>query len=166
MSTNFNLEQLFNSFWNFVTFETFLEIIVAYFFIIWISIVIWVLKDITNRTDNLLLQLISLFIVICFTPFGVFIYLIIRPGKTNLERSYEEIDDNLDLLSTIMKEKYTNCENIHCSECKAKISSDFKFCPECRAELKVTCKWCRKELLLDWKICPYCWLKQKKKEDK
>lgn len=62
------------------------------------------MKDISNRTESILLQIVSIFIILIFTPFGIFIYLIIRPGKTLLERSYDEIEYNLDIISAFVEE--------------------------------------------------------------
>lgn len=158
-----NLEILFKNFYDYITFEVFVKLLIVYFFIIWISIIIWVLKDITNRTDSLLLQLLSLFIVIFLTPLWVFLYLIIRPARTNLEKSYREIDDNLELLSSIVKDKFDLCNLVNCPECKTKVDGGFKYCPNCSFELKVVCESCKKELKPEWKICPYCSKKQEKK---
>lgn len=160
---------LMKNFYDIVTFELFIKLIIIYFFIIWISIIVWVLKDITNRTNNIFLQLFSLFIVVFLTPFWVFLYLLIRPGKTNLEKMYNEIDDNLDLLSTIMKDKYWNYDNvIRCHKCDTKILDDFKYCPKCSTKLKVPCKSCKKEIDPEWEICPYCSkkIKEEEKEEK
>ena len=82
----------------------FIKFLVLYFFIIWISLLVWVVKDISNRTDNILLQLLSILIILFLTPFGIFIYFIIRPGKTFLERCYEEIDHNLDVIAQFVEE--------------------------------------------------------------
>lgn len=160
-----NFDDLFKNFYDIVTFDLFIKLIVAYFFIIWVSVIVWVLKDITNRTNSLLLQLLSLFIVVFLTPLWVFLYLLIRPGKTNLEKMYREIDDNLDLLSSIMKDKYWACDITVCPKCNYKLSSDFKYCPECSTKVKTTCKWCRKEISISWKTCPYCSKKIKEENE-
>ncbi|NCP76641.1 hypothetical protein GW830_00645 [bacterium] len=57
-----------------------IKLVLGYFFIIWAAFIIWVIKDITNRTTNILVQTISIFIILFFTPiFGLPIYLLIRP---------------------------------------------------------------------------------------
>jgi hypothetical protein len=86
-----NLDPVFNFFIENITYEMFIKFVVIYFFIIWISLLVWVVKDISNRTDNILLQILSVATILIFTPIGIFIYFIIRPSKTFLERSYEEI---------------------------------------------------------------------------
>nr|MDD3720242.1 zinc ribbon domain-containing protein [Candidatus Gracilibacteria bacterium] len=161
-----SLDILFKNLYDSITFDVFIKIVIVYFFIIWISIIIWVLKDITNRTDSLILQLISLFIVIFLTPLGVFIYLIIRPGRTNLEKSYREIDDNLDLLSSIVKDKFDLCNLVSCPKCETKVDKSFRYCPNCSYELKMICTSCKRELMPEWKVCPYCSEKQEKSDKK
>lgn len=161
-----SFDDLSKWFFELITFDLFIKLVVIYFFIIWISIIVWVLKDITNRTNSLLLQLLSLLIVVFLTPLWVFLYLLIRPAKTNLEKMYKEIDDNLDLLSRIMKDKYWNCDSTNrCPTCNTKLMDDFKYCPVCSTKVKVTCKECKKELDPDWKVCPYCSKKVKDKEE-
>ena len=73
--------------------------------IIWIAILLWVIKDIANRTDNVLLQVISILIILFLTPFGIFVYLLIRPTKTIFEKYYEEIEDNIDIFNEIIEER-------------------------------------------------------------
>jgi hypothetical protein len=106
-----------------------------------------------------------LFIVVFLTPLWVFLYLLIRPWKTNLEKMYREIDDNLDLLSTIMKDKYWSSDITICPKCKFKLWGDFKYCPDCSTKVKTTCKWCRKEISLSWHTCPYCSRKVKEENE-
>lgn len=84
--------------WENITFEVFIKFLVIYFFIIWISLLIWIIKDISNRTENIFLQILSVLTILLLTPFWFFIYLIIRPSKTLLERYYEEIEENLDIV--------------------------------------------------------------------
>lgn len=60
-----------------------------YLIVIWVSVVIWVIKDITNRTDSIILQVLSVLTVLVFTPLGIFVYLLIRPQSTLFERLYE-----------------------------------------------------------------------------
>jgi len=101
-----NLDPVFNFFIENITYEMFIKFVVIYFFIIWISLLVWVVKDISNRTDNILLQILSVATILIFTPIGIFIYFIIRPSKTFLERSYEEIWYNLDIIADFV-EKHT-----------------------------------------------------------
>ena len=101
MNITLIIEMLYNS----ITFDAFLEFVIVYFFILWISILLWVIKDIWNRTDSMLLQIFSIFTVLFLTPLWIFIYLLIRPSKTLFEQYYEEIEDNLDIIKELIEER-------------------------------------------------------------
>ncbi len=51
---------------------------------------VWVAKDINNRTRSFVLQIFCILIVLFLTPLGIFIYLLIRPQKTLFEKIFEE----------------------------------------------------------------------------
>ncbi len=51
---------------------------------------VWVAKDINNRTRSIILQVFCILIVLFLTPLGIFIYLLIRPQKTLFEKIFEE----------------------------------------------------------------------------
>ena len=167
LKLEFDIWEYAKSLWESITFEMFLKFMIVYFFIIWIAILVWVIKDINNRTSSIFLQIISILIILLLTPFWVFIYLLIRPGKTLFEKYYEEIEDNLDMISEFVEDKTKDLETRnHCSACDTPIHHDFKFCPNCKVNLKVECSWCKKDIIEGWKICPYCWVKQKKEKKK
>jgi RNA polymerase subunit RPABC4/transcription elongation factor Spt4 len=160
---NIDVSNIIEKLYEWVTFEVFIKFVIVYFFIIWIAILLWVIKDISNRTSNTLLQIISILVILFLTPFWIFIYLLIRPGKTLFEKYYEEIEENLDTFNQIIEDKTRQCEaEDHCFSCEEPISHNFKFCPKCKTVLKRECFHCSKLLYSDWKVCPYCWKKQKK----
>lgn len=151
--------------WDYITFESTLKWAIAYFFIIWIAILAWVVKDISNRTQSIALQILAVLIILLGTPFGIFIYLLIRPGKTLFEKYYEEIEDNLNTFSAMIDDKAEKiADGIHCPECSGMVSHDFEFCPKCRFDLKHECHTCEKEVFKMWDNCPYCWEKQEAKK--
>jgi hypothetical protein len=51
-----------------ITIENVIKFFVLYFLVIWIFLLIWVGKDISNRTQNIFFQIISVLIVFIFTP--------------------------------------------------------------------------------------------------
>ncbi len=158
---NIDLKNIIAYLYEVVTFEVFIKFVVLYFFIIWITILLWVMKDIWNRTNNIFLKLLAIFIILFLTPLWIFIYLIIRPTKTLFEKQYEEIEDNLAVFNQIVDEKTSQCEKeSHCFNCNKPVNFDFIFCPNCKVNLKNKCTWCNKIIHSDWKICPYCWLIQ------
>ncbi|MBP7822724.1 hypothetical protein KA050_00025 [Candidatus Gracilibacteria bacterium] len=64
--------------------------IIVYLFVVWFCIVVWVVRDITNRTRSVTFQVLSILLVLGLTPLGIFIYLLIRPQKTLFEKVFEE----------------------------------------------------------------------------
>lgn len=126
-----------------------IKLVLGYFFIIWGAFIIWVIKDITNRTTNILVQTLSIFIILFFTPiFGLPIYLLIRPRTTLFEQYYEEeeVEETVDDVE----------EFYHCPGCNHKVSREFRFCPKCAFELTISCPSCKKRIHTDWALCPYC----------
>lgn len=74
-----------------------IKLIAVYFGLVWVSLVIWVIKDITNRTTNIFMHIVGILSVLLFPIFGVFIYLLIRPQKTLFEQYYENEFAHLDI---------------------------------------------------------------------
>jgi len=96
--------QIWNFLMDFISIKTFIAIVIVYFLIIWIAVIVWVIKDISNRTHSILLQIISIFIVIIFWPLWILLYFLIRPNKNLFEKYYKEIESNIDFLTeTILK---------------------------------------------------------------
>jgi len=64
----FDYNGIFQTFLEAITFEMVLKFCIVYFFMIWIALLVWVIKDINNRTTNIFLQLLSILIILFFTP--------------------------------------------------------------------------------------------------
>lgn len=130
---------LFDYLMEVVTLKNVIIFSVLYFFVIWISLLSWVIKDITNRTDKLYLQIISVLIILIFTPLGIFLYLLVRPWKTLFEQYYSEVESNLECLSEDVVEKIwkKNFNTIKCSKCDSEIQEEFKYCPYCKTKINL-----------------------------
>lgn len=63
--------------------------IIVYFFVVWFCLVVWVVRDITNRTNSVVFQVFSILLVLFLTPLGIFIYLLLRPQRTLFEQVFE-----------------------------------------------------------------------------
>lgn len=137
-----------------ITLDLVLKIVVLYFFVFWGALVVWVIKDVTNRTTNVFFQVIAILLVLLFTPiFGLPVYLLIRPRSTIFEQYYENVE-----LESLENEEQTHT----CFACDALIEKDFHYCPHCRAELRTECAWCKHLIQKNWALCPYCGADQKK----
>lgn len=125
--------------------------ILLYLCVLWIAIILWVTKDITNRTNNVVFQIICISLVIFLTPiFGLVIYLIVRPAKTLIEQYYEDFE--IDLMNNDAEVK----EVEHCPFCNAKTSASFNYCTLCAKEIVKDCSKCKKSVRVNWVACPYC----------
>ncbi|MBO0778668.1 MAG: zinc ribbon domain-containing protein, partial [Ktedonobacteraceae bacterium] len=121
---------------------------VAFFVIFWLSLVIWTFRDIRARTQDFLSQVLATVLVTIFPVGGLFIYMILRPRQT-LAEIYERQLEEESLLAE-MTERQT------CSNCHARIETDFQVCPSCGNSLKRPCPKCERLLELRWTFCPYC----------
>lgn len=122
--------------------------IVAFTVIFWLSLIIWTFRDIRSRTQDLLSQILATLLVTFFFIGGLFIYMILRPRQT-LAEIYERQLEEESLLAE-MTERQT------CTNCHARVESDFQICPSCGQKLKRPCPKCERLLELRWAFCPYC----------
>jgi hypothetical protein len=79
--------------------KTLQMVVVVYIGLLWLSVIIWVTRDAIGRSNSLLFQVMAILLNIVFPILGILLYLIIRPGKTTLERYYEELEHRLILES-------------------------------------------------------------------
>lgn len=163
--TNIDFMSFFSGLGADLSLETFVKIFIGYIFIVWVAIIIWVTKDIINRTNNIFLQVFSIMTVLVLTPLGIVIYLLIRPSKTLFEQYYEEseLDEEYDEGKYFIDDDNIEKEKYRCYKCNYDILPEFKFCPNCRVELRNECIKCGKELKHSWTICPYCGKDQEQK---
>ncbi len=122
--------------------------LVAFVVIFWISLIIWTFRDIRSRTQDLLSQILATLLVAVFFIGGLFIYMILRPRQT-LAEIYERQLEEESLLAE-MTERST------CTNCHARVESDFQICPSCGQKIKRPCPKCERLLELRWTFCPYC----------
>ena len=101
----YDLSPYIQSIYDNITFETSIKFMIVYFFIVRIALLIWVIKDIVNRSDSIILQTLSILIILVGTPLGIFIYLLIRPSTTLFEKYNNEIEENLDVMEGMIEEK-------------------------------------------------------------
>lgn len=109
---NFSIDSIYEYLIENLSIEMVLKFMVAYFFIIWIAALVWVIKDITNRTSNIFLQLVSILFILIFTPLWIFLYLLVRPGRTLFEKYYDEVETNLSCLKWDIEKNINKKEKI------------------------------------------------------
>lgn len=161
-------ENIFNNITWFIDFfiknfsvDWLIKFTIIYFFAIWFAFVIWVIKDITNRTTNILFHIIAVCLVVFLTPvLWLPIYFLIRPNYT-LEEKYQDFE-----YEDTEENNENKLSNYFCYNCDYTVEKDFKFCPNCKVKLITECSGCKKEIQADWHACPYCWneIEELKKE--
>jgi hypothetical protein len=120
----------------------------AFLTTLWVSLIIWVYRDIRKRTGDILVIILAVAIsILLFLP-GTLIYLILRPSMTSEEKYQEALSEEA-LLSTLEESEL-------CPGCERKIKSEWIICPSCHTTIKKKCPGCQSLLELVWDICPYC----------
>ena len=93
------------------SFKTLQLAIVVYVGLLWLSIIVWVTRDAISRSNSLMFQVFAILLNIGFPVLGTLLYLIIRPGKTVMERYYEELEHRLILESIQGKTQESEAEH-------------------------------------------------------
>jgi len=136
------------------SFDLILKATLIYIAFFWLSLVVWVTKDVINRSNSIIFQSFSILLNTFLPIFGLIIYLLIRPSKTLLDKYYDDLE-----LKSLSMGKF-------CPKCSNSVSDDFEYCPECGLSLKNDCNSCKKQSFKDYKICPFCGEKKNKKIEK
>lgn len=114
-------------------------------FLIRIAALIRVIKDANARSSSFWFQLLSVIIVLLFTPvFGILLYVAIRPQWWKWDKTAwrdtlfqnSQICENCWEFNNIENKYCTSCwESLHttCRECESKYSKNYAYCPNCGA---------------------------------
>lgn len=120
--------------------------------LLWLSIIVWVYRDIRERTRDLGLQVLAIFVVTLFFPAfnipGLALYLMLRP-RESLEEAYARSLEEEALLREIGDEGM-------CPSCRRFVEKDWQLCPFCATQLRDVCSKCQHLLSFNWVACPYC----------
>lgn len=125
-----------------------LAFLIAYVLALWIALAIWAFYDIRTRTNDILVQLFSVLLVLAFNVFGLILYLFLRPKETLAEANVLALEEESFLAES---EAWSRCANCH-----HRIEKDYKVCPMCQNELRKRCTGCRNLVDLQWIVCAYC----------
>ncbi len=124
--------------------DYFISTIVWIIVFIWIWAILWTTKDISNRTNNIFLQILSIILVAVFTPiFWLALYFLIRPVRYK----YDNLPWREALANNIVVCDYCFWEN----------DKDNNYCVACGNWLKITCKECKKSYPKSYDYCNNCW---------
>lgn len=128
---------------NFDVIDKVIYVVYGLLALIWIWWILWTTKDITNRTDNIFLEIFSILLVTFLGPIWLLYYFIIRPTWYKRDRIWwrEAIVSHF----------------IQCPSCGTFNDKENNFCIECWENLKTECKECRFKYSIDYNFCPNCW---------
>ena len=125
--------------------------------LLWLSIIVWVYRDIRDRTRDLGLQVLAVFVVMMFFPGfnipGLALYMMLRPRET-LEEAYARSLEEEALLREIGDEGI-------CPSCRRFTERGWRVCPFCQTQLKDICGKCEQLLSFSWVSCPFCGTQRK-----
>ena len=125
--------------------------------LLWLSIIVWVYRDIRDRTRDLGLQVLAVFVVMMFFPGfnipGLALYLMMRP-RESLEEAYSRSLEEEALLREIGDEGL-------CPSCRRFVERTWRVCPFCQTQLKDICGECEQLLSFNWVACPFCTAERK-----
>ncbi len=115
---------------------------------LWLGMTLWTWQDMKARSRDPLAQIAATLLVFLVPPFGIMVYLMLRPRET-LADAYERSLEEEALLQEIE-------EKPACPGCGRPTQKDWQVCPYCHTRLKKTCVQCHSLLELTWNLCPYC----------
>ncbi len=123
-------------------------LLATYLVVLWVAGLVWVYRDIRDRSRDPFYHAIAVFMVLVFNLPGLWLYLILRP-KVTLAEAYERTLEEEALLQELEDQK-------GCPTCHRRVLDDYIVCPTCTTQLKEPCPQCQKPLSYSWVACPYC----------
>ncbi len=115
---------------------------------LWLGMTLWTWQDMRARSRDPLAQIAATLLVFLVPPFGIVVYLLLRPRET-LADAYERSLEEEALLQEIE-------EKPACPGCGRPTHKEWQVCPYCHTRLKKSCIQCHSLLELTWNLCPYC----------
>ena len=123
-------------------------IVGGYLFVLWISSVLWVYKDIRSRSRDMVTQATAVGIGIVFPVVGLPVYLVLRPSERLIDAYARRLEQE-----AILSDLHSISA---CPTCRRPIEEEFTACPHCATSLKSPCAHCSRPLQFSWRNCPYC----------
>ena len=115
---------------------------------LWLSLIFWTYRDIRSRTEDRFIQILAALVTAILGPFGILIYLLLRPQYT-IDQKYQHTLEEEALLTEIEEQPL-------CPGCGGRTERNWLVCPSCHTHLGKACENCSNMLQLNWQICPYC----------
>lgn len=123
-------------------------IVGAYLGALWLAALIWTIRDVRDRSDDPVTQIVAFLIVFIFNLPGWVLYQVVRPPMTLAdiyERQLEEEALRRELDDALV-----------CPNCAREIADEYVACPHCTTALKHPCSECERAISFAWLACPWC----------
>lgn len=120
----------------------------AYIVLLWAASVLWTYRDIRNRSEDVVVQVLAVALALLLPFAGVVLHMILRPRQTLNEKYERTLEEQY--LRRDLEDQYV------CPHCQRAIEPDFIICPHCHTSLRRRCQSCDRVVDLTWSICPYC----------
>lgn len=129
-------------------FQSLTALLGAFLVALWLSLIFWTYRDIRSRTEDRLIQALAAALTALMGPFGLLVYLVMRPLQT-IDQAYQQTLEEEALLAEIEEQNL-------CPGCSGRTESDWVICANCHTHLRKGCGSCGRLMNLSWQVCPYC----------
>jgi hypothetical protein len=123
-------------------------IVGAYLGAVWLAALIWTIRDIRDRSEDPITQVVAFLIVLIFNLPGWVLYQVLRPPLTLADVYERQLEEEA------LRQELDN--RLACPSCEHDVEDDYVACPQCATQLKTPCRECSRAVSFAWMACPWC----------
>ncbi len=123
-------------------------IVGAYVGALWLAALIWTIRDVRDRSDDPITQIVAFLIVFIFNLPGWVLYQVVRPPMTLADIYERQLEEEA------LRRELDDA--LACPNCAREVSDDYVTCPHCMTALKHPCRECDRAVSFSWLACPWC----------
>ena len=123
-------------------------IVGAYLGAVWLAALIWTIRDIRDRSEDPITQVVAFLIVLIFNLPGWVLYQVLRPPLTLADVYERQLEEEA------LRQELDN--RLACPTCEREVDDDYVACPQCATQLKTPCRACSRAVSFSWMACPWC----------
>lgn len=123
-------------------------IVGAYVGALWLAALIWTIRDVRDRSDDPITQIVAFLIVFIFNLPGWVLYQVVRPPMTLADIYERQLEEEA------LRRELDDA--LACPNCAREVSDDYVACPHCMTALKHPCSHCERAVSFSWLACPWC----------
>ena len=123
-------------------------IVGAYLGALWLAALIWTIRDVRDRSDDPVTQIVAFLIVFIFNLPGWVLYQVVRPPMTLADIYERQLEEEA------LRRELDDA--LPCPSCAREVADDYVACPHCTTALKHPCSECERAVSFAWLTCPWC----------